>query len=265
MLVELLLLGLVRKMSIDDWVKATSSLVAVAASVVALVVSGFNAANYYADREARAKQENFNNQLSITKIYFERLSDSFCNKKNEALLLVQITNYTARELGGDMRSASPHPIMGLAQLMREDFEKRSCPGDARLAESAADAVGVTTVEQRKSDSTYAGKETVAQTVASAPTRAADTYLVYVQYRADIARARAVRAGIDGDPRFAAPAIERVDEVPNRNEIRIYKDTPADREAAKALQTAFLPDAHIVSLAKAYPNLRAGIMEVWLKE
>ena len=250
-------------MKIDDLVKTVTSIVALLTSLVAISVSWLNASNYYADRDARAKQEAFQNQIGISRIYFERLADNFCSKKQEALLLVQITEASALELEGDVVEKNRRALAGLAALMRVDFEKRRCPSDAKVAENAPEASGITTVQTRQADSTYAGKEQLALT---APATAANApFSVFVQYRSNSKSAQALQQGLNESRRFLAPGVEQVDAVPSQNEIRIYKDTEEDRAAAQALQSTFLPDAKIVSLAKAYPNLRAKNMEVWLKD
>ena len=53
------------------------------------------------------------------------------------------------------------------------------------------------------------------------------------------------------------------QTPDRDQIRIYRD--ADESKARELQRALdLPDAQIVSLARAYKTLPSNTMEIWLK-
>jgi hypothetical protein len=251
------------------------SFVAVMSSLISLIVSFLNAAFYFADRESKARQELFNNQIGVAKIYFEKLATNFCGSRQEALLLVNITDFMAKPPASKVRvpfldgssDADQAAIGGLAQLMKAEFEKRSCGSEARVGENKPnDASGVVSAD-RQPNTTYALKEQITATPQMArPTGSQPSYTVYIQYKGNEERARQLRAAIDADPNLKAPAIEHVADVPSRNEIRIYKDSEADRSVARDLQARFgLNDARVVSLAKAYPGLTANTLEIWLKD
>jgi hypothetical protein len=248
--------------------QAASALIGLLAGGVALCLSGLNLYHYFSDREAKADQEVFQNQVGLSRLYFEKIAINYCASKAEAYLLVQVIEHSAKTAGGADRSGV---VTGLAKLMRADFDKRSCPTDARVSEATAETGGVATVTEAAANTTYALKEQAAQSLALSPASTGASggtvYTVYVQYKSEAAgaRARDVRAAIDRDGRFKAPAIDQVDQVPSRDEIRIYKDTPEDRRMAEALKSEHLKEARIVSLARAYPKLPAGTLEVWLRE
>lgn len=97
------------------------------------------------------------------------------------------------------------------------------------------------------------------------------YTVYIQYLRDSAAGRdearelQARIGALAAPRsFVAPGTEGVQQVPARNEIRIYRD--ADRAAAERLAAELgLSGFRIVNIAAALPNRRLPerVMELWL--
>lgn len=251
-------------MNFEVVVKTGSSAIALLSSFVALYISWQTAMNYTADREAKSRQEDYQNQMSIIRIYFERISGNFCKNKQDAVLLVRAAQFSAQRLTGKNSTDEENAVAGLAKVMMSEFEARSCAADAAATSNTQDVSGIATVAERQKESTYAAKEVVASNLSLAEAHTSG-YTVYIQYRQDFSAAQRLQGAIDADSNYVAAGIERLESTPVRDEIRIYKDTPADRAAAQDLATRFLPDARIVSLAKAYPKLRTGTIEIWLSK
>lgn len=285
------------------WFEGCAVVIALLASLSGAAVSAFNAWTYWDDRNARAQKEAFDGQVTLTRIYFEKMAGvkDFCDVKDDALLYARAAmaiagedtravagaeDSTALPAGrdGDDARAGEKPkepaadkaanagagVAALAKLIYSDIAKRKRDCDAK-------AVGVptappgTVVDAQKTpqsaQASYAVKEE-----APAPAPAKGTYTVYIQYRkgSDAAAARAMAlakqlnaAEIEG-VRFKSPGIEGVGAVPDRDQLRIYRAKAGDD--AKKLQRALgLTDAQIVNLEPVYPNLPAGTIEVWLAD
>lgn len=109
--------------------------------------------------------------------------------------------------------------------------------------------------------------------AAVPTPAAPPlippYTIYIQYQRESAAGRAraedlqQRIAASSTPRsFVAPGTEAVRQVPNANEIRIYRAT--DAPAAERFRTEFgLEQFRIVNLSRSFANLPPRVIEVWL--
>jgi hypothetical protein len=240
-------------------VQSASGVIGFFAGVTALFISGMNAWYYPEDRQNKARQESFDNQIGIAKVYFGMVDEGFCNNQQEATLLVKIVEHAASRSQG----SSDDGLANLARLMEANFQAHSCSGDALVGNAAPEDQGVATVQEAQPNSTYGFKEQVA--VNASRTGQNPSYRVFIQYRSPgaLQRARQLQTEVDRDARYVAPGLDAVDQVPSQDEIRIYKLT--DQPVATDLRNRFLPGARIVNLEKAYPNLPARTLEVWLKE
>lgn len=252
----------------------TISFVALATSAIGAIVAFLNASNYFADRKSQAQQASFNNAVTLSKLYFDKLAgtQAFCTVRSDANLVVAIIS--------NLNSTAPDPdLQSIALTMNSDFQSRvnanPCPGDrvANLASNTTPTNGV--VEVQKADvpvnSVYAINAQIATNLKmlqqatpqqAAPPAAGQPFLVYVQYHGDAAQAQALAAKINQTAGFSAPGVEQVAAVPSTNEIRVYRST--DVAKAQDLQRSLGLDARIVNLGTAFSNLPAGRMEVWLK-
>lgn len=247
----------------SGFVQAAAAFTGMVSGIVALIVSALNAWNYSEDRNNRAQQESFQNQLGIARVYFERIATNFCSNRQEATLLVKIVEHSAGRTRIGSGESGDDPLVNLARVMETDFRGRSCAGDAQVGNAAPEIQGVATVAAAQPNSTYGFKEQVRGTASR--TRQDPSYTVYIQYRSpgSLDRARQLQTNVDRDPQYVSPALDQVEQVPSRDEIRIYK--LADQPVATALRDRYLPGARIVNLEKAYPNLQARTLEVWLTD
>jgi hypothetical protein len=252
----------------------TVNFVALVTAAIGALVAGFNAANYFSDRKSQSQQASFNNAVTLSKIYFEKLAvqADFCNVRNDANLLVAIiTNLNGTAPDADLQS--------IALTMNSDFQGRvnahPCPGDS-VSHISTPATATGVVDVQKADlppnSVYAIQSQVAtnlkvlqaaatqQSTAQQPV--SQSFAVYIQYHGDPAQAQALRTKINQIAGFSAPGVEQVAAVPNANEIRVYRT--GDIAKAQGLMQALEIEARIVNLGNAFPNLPAGRMEIWLK-
>ena len=264
---------------------ATDRFTVIIALVTALsgaAISVYNTMVYWADREGRERQETFNNQLSIARLYFERMAGSgFCEKRDDvrlyartALVVARLNEDTlAAELEASRRQATEtrsaptrQGIEGLATLIYQDVVQRTRDqGDAILPVSTTQAASGAVLDVTPSEELTS--YTIKQQPGSARVGAAANapYAVYLQYAAgspDRARAEQLRATLGQNPAFIAPGIEGVSRVPRNDQIRIYRRD--DEAKARELQAALgLAGAQIVNLQSAFPNLSSRTLEIWL--
>ena len=264
------------------------------ALVVALGASGLNLWFYFEDRDSRAAKEVFDNQVTITKLYFERLASlkgpDWCREgavfAEASTILARMTLEEAQAAGrARAEAAKLKGEQRLAVALVANFDKRrfeECQGTLSVGASGG---GIAYVEPQPGlvAATYTppqGAAAAAQRPAPAPAPApatglmapvSATFTLYIQYevgtpgQAAASRIRSqVGQGLVAEgARILTPGAEAVKQVPDRDQIRIYRDEdePRARAIAKALN---LPDVQIVSLARAYRNLPANTMELWLK-
>jgi hypothetical protein len=269
------------------------------ALIIAVGISALNAWFYIFDRDAKAAKEVFDNQVTITKLYFERLANlqgkEWCR---EAAVVAEAATILARMSLDDALAAGRDKALAakltgeqrLAVALVTNFDKRrfeECQGGLSVA---AGGGGIAYAEPLPG--LAAASYTPPQGAAGAPQRPAvapapvpapaptptpgavpvnATFTLYIQYQAGTpgeAVAREIRTKVGQGlvaegTRFLAPGAEAVKQVPSRDQIRIYRDEdePRARAIAKALNLA---DIQVVSLARAYRNLPANTMELWLK-
>ena len=249
-----------------------------ASSVLALVVSGLNAYNLSEDRKDQTRKAALDSQVSLAKLYFDRLpSGNTCESSNDKLLFaktaVTIAGLSFEKMFADYQinadlplvpiDEENHELRGLARVLFADIvpKMRGC-GDANVKVSSAPAAPVQ-VAARTEGSTYQFREQV-------PTQASLTstkLTVYIQYKkgnaAAFDRAKNLQNLLKSKG-FNAPGTEGVLTVPDHDQLRIYKaDNQSQDTAAQLKKEGGLADAQIVDLSKAYPNLPSGIIEVWL--
>lgn len=258
-------------------------IIALVASFSGAAVSAFNAYYYWTDRADRAKKEVFDNQITIAKTYFDTFAKvegkEFCAKRGDALLFARTTLQMANLREDDViAAASPTTpgkatvhdgVQAIAVLMYTDIIRRTktaCDVDA-VATPAGNVVTGAVVNAAatagSAASSYALQERASRVAPGSP------FTVWIHYAAtgnELDRARTLQSLVNADrgKRFAAPAVQAVDAVPNHDQIRIYH--AADQNTAKALQTTLgLERAQIVNLESAFPNLPTGVIEVWLAD
>jgi hypothetical protein len=258
------------------------TVVAVASSLVALIVSAVNAYNMSEDRKDQNRKAALENQVSLAKLYFDRLpSSNVCDGRTDKLLFAK-TAVTIAGLSFDQMVAEFKPnadlpaiqidddnreLRGLARVLFIDIytRMRDC-GDAELkVSSATPPAAPVQIATRSEGSTYRLREQAQAPIQATLTPAKLT--AYIQYKkgdaAALERARALQALLRNKG-IVAPGIEGVLNVPDKDQLRIYKGS--DEGSAKMLKSTAdlrLGDAQIVDLSKAYPNLPSGIVEIWL--
>jgi mevalonate pyrophosphate decarboxylase len=139
-------------MALDDGIKLLGGILGVLAGVPALGISLYNLNNYEADRRAKSSQTAFDNQMSLAKLYMERTSGQYCEKKNEAQLLVRVTGYSAQQLKTGLDESSS-AIGALAAMLREDLERHNCPDDSGATAKTEERNGIASAVLRQADST----------------------------------------------------------------------------------------------------------------
>ena len=88
------------------------------------------------------------------------------------------------------------------------------------------------------------------------------YTVYIQYKQDLSAAQNIQSEVQ-KAGAAAPGLERVDEVPRTTQVRVYKDSQLP--LAGKLKAPLSGKVDVVSLQKAYPNLPANRIEIWIAD
>jgi hypothetical protein len=257
--------------------------VAVASSLIALVVSFVNAVNLSQDRKDQSRKAALESQVSLAKLYFDKLpSTNVCDSRTDKLLFAK-TAVTIAGLSFSQMVAEFRPnqdmtpslnvddehreLQGLARVLFADIytHMRDCgDGELKVAATATPAAPVQ-VAAPIEGSTYGLREQ-----AQAPIQATLTsskLTAYIQYKkgdqAALERAKALQAILKAKG-INAPGTEGVSSVPKSDQLRIYKRD--DEKAATMLKTTgefHLADAQIIDLSRAYPNLPAGIIEIWL--
>ena len=256
--------------------------VAVASSLIALVVSAVNAYNLREDRQDRTRKAALESQVSLAKLYFDKLpSSKVCDGSTDKLLFaktaVTIAGLSFDQMVAEFRPGQDLPIdkpdddhrelQGLARVLFVDIytRMRDCgDGDLKVPPSASSAAAVQ-VAAPLENSTYRLREQAQAPIQA--TLAPSKITAYIQYKkgdaAALARAKALQSLLQARS-IVAPGIEGVLTVPDMDQIRIYKRT--DENAAMQLKGApdlHLADAQIVDLSKAYPSLPSGVIEIWL--
>ncbi|WP_043336588.1 hypothetical protein [Belnapia moabensis] len=241
-------------------------------------VSLFNAWIYWNDRDARAKKEDFDNQVTIARLYFERIAgEKPCDpgRRFDALLYAQATLALAgldrqavdRELEMGVSSAAQDGTRRMAVLIYGEVGRRvrvECGGDIETTDGPGRVLNAKPSQPGETPNYLVPRP--------APAVPGGTTTVFIQYQrgADAAEQRAMsvqKALAAPGTGFAAPGIEGVRQAPGRDQIRIYRAGDADK--ARALQERMRPtdprlaEAQIVNLETAFPNLPAGRMEIWL--
>ncbi|MCW5735159.1 MAG: hypothetical protein KIS73_13585 [Enhydrobacter sp.] len=257
--------------------ESVSTLVAVFSSVLALVVSAVNAYYLKEDRAEQSRKEALAGQVSLAKLYFDRLpgTESCASRTDKQLFVktaVTIAGFSYDDLTkayfADARMTTikieddKRALQSLAIVLFLDIynQIRSCD-DAALPASATRG-GIVRVETPSVGTTYDLRQQISL---PPPTPTSVKPTVYIQFQKGDAvaarRAAELQANLQSAG-YKAPGTEGVNNVPKGDQIRIYKTT--DESAAKELKTQpFLADAQIVDLSKAYPKLPPGIVEIWL--
>lgn len=256
--------------------------VAVASSLIALVVSFVNAINLSEDRKDQSRKAALESQVSLAKLYFDKLpSTEVCSSRTDRLLFAK-TAVTIAGLSFDQMVAEFQPNQGLPPTKTDDNQRelqglarvlftdiythmRDC-GDAELkVSSAASPAASVQIAAPAEGSTYKLREQAQAPIQATLTPAKLT--TYIQYRKGdsdaLERAKALQTMLRNKG-ISAPGIEAVSNAPKQDQLRIYKR--GDEAAAATLKSTAdlrLNDAQIVDLSKAYPNLPSGIIEIWL--
>jgi hypothetical protein len=257
--------------------------VAVASSLIALVVSFVNAVNLSEDRKEQTRKAALESQVSLAKLYFDKLpSSNVCDGRTDKLLFakaaVTIAGLSFSQMVAEFQpnhDSAPalasdvdhRELQGLARVLFTDIytRMRDC-GDAELKVAThASSGGPVQVAAPVEGSTYRLREQ-----AQAPIQATLTpskLTAYIQYQkgdpAALERAKALQTMLKNKG-ISAPGVEGIATAPKEDQLRIYKRD--DEKAATMLKTTGefgLKDAQIVDLSKAYPSLPSGIIEIWL--
>jgi hypothetical protein len=256
------------------------SLVAVLSSLLALVISGINAWHIREDRAEATRKEALAGQISVAKLYFDKLpGGDACNSRTDRQLFVKtavtMAGFSYDDLANmyladatlksvkydeDMKA-----LQSLAVVLFLDVnaQLRTCDVGITVPSSSAKVVRV---ETAKEGTTYALREQIKTPTAQSQTTTAAKPTVYIQFkRGDAAaqqRATDLQAKLQSAG-YKTPKMEGVANTPTTDQLRIYKS--AEEATAKDLLAAIptLGNAQIVDLQKAYPKLPGGIMEVWL--
>ena len=254
------------------------SLVAVLSSLAALVISGVNALHISQDRAEQARKEALAGQISVAKLYFDKLpgGDVCINRTDRQLFVktaVTMAGFSYDDLANqyladttlksvkydeDMRA-----LQSLAVVLFLDVnaQLRNCDGEIATPDKT---LRVVRLETPKEGTTYALREQVTAPQAQAQAPAKPT--IFIQYKrgdpAAAQRATELRAQLQSKG-YKAPGMEAVANAPATDQLRIYKiaEEPTAKDLIAAIAT--LQGAQIVDLSKAYPKLPGGIMEVWL--
>ena len=268
------------------WLDRAGVIIALVASLSGAAVSLFNAVLYWNDRTERARKENFDDQVAVSRIYFEKMAGTdFCPKRKDAMLYARVSLSVAGLKEDDVISAirtqtvSPtakatqvDPVKGverLAYIIYKDLYQRDLEecraGDVTISDKPGPKGKPLNVQA--SDSSTTTGYGLSQIATNANVLPQGTYSVYIQYVASSpTKERALRLQkiLQADPSYRAPGIQGVRSVPQHDQIRIYRLKDADQ--ALALQKKLgLGDAQIVNLESAFKDLPPQIMEVWLHQ
>lgn len=278
-----------------SWLKRAAGSAQSVAAIVAVVVSLVNIWFIFIDRERQARREVYQQQIEMTKFYFERVAnlkaEDWCVQaplfaqasaimaglEPQALRLRNARAHAAQAEGGTGIIVRERGVEALAATIVGAIDERAVRSrDCDAAVGEASALGGSG-SGGFSASSYAAQAAVAQVgraarpppePAPAPAPAPEArprMTVYIQFAEGAqAQANALRERINHDlaPAYTAPGVEKVRQAPGRDQIRIYR--AADEERARELaQAVGLKEAQIVNLSRSYPNLPPGRMEIWL--
>jgi hypothetical protein len=256
------------------------SLVAVLSSLAALAISGINAWHINQDRAEATRKEALAGQISVAKLYFDKLpTGDACNSRTDRQLFVKTAvtmagfNYDdlANQYLADATLKSVKydddmkALQSLAVVLFLDVNAQLRPCDVGITVPNSNAK-VVRVETANEGTTYAFREQIKTPTAQVPMTPETKPTVYIQFkrgdsaaqqRATDLQAKLLSAG------YKTPGMEAVANTPTADQLRIYKTD--DVQKAKDMLTTIptLSNAQIVDLQKAYPKLPSGIMEVWL--
>ena len=262
-------------------IENVGTFVAVTSSLIALAVTVYNTVHLTQDRKDQSKKTAMESQVSLAKLYFDKLPNSeFCDGRKDKLLFAKTAVTIAGlsfnqmvaaaqsdpELASFKVDADNHDLQGLALVLFTDIypQIRGCD-DVKLKINAASAVQPSTIQVAAptAGTTYALREQASAETPKNPSK----LTAYIQYKkgdnAALERARTLQSLL-ASKGIIAPGIEGVPSVPTSDQLRIYKRTDETRAKDLKNDNGFhLGEAQIIDLSTAYPNLPAGIIEIWL--
>ncbi len=265
------------KLANKSWVDRGVTIVALVTSGIGALTAGVTLALTAADRKDKADEQVFNNQVAVTKIYFDHMAGNAqaanCHDaklySKASLAIAKLSSEDAQTAYGSKKDPNSRDdkhdgVQRLALVIYDDMSDRY---------GTCDVVVVATTAPT-------GKDKVADAQPTSPndgtsynnaprqpdTTAGKSLTVYIQYQSGSADALATATGLkDRLSKVGGYSVQKLDAVqqaPKHNQVRIYHR--ADSAAATALiGTGAFKDAQIVNLDTAYQNLPNNVVEVWV--